>query len=288
MIANSLLQIDGINESAEKKIWAKGIESLAQFAKKNRYVPYAAGIKASLEALAQNDAVYFQNNLAPKEHWRLFKHFQEQACYIDIEATGFYKHDTITTISLFDGKNIKWYVNGENLEDFARDLAQYKLLITFHGGAFDLPFLRRILDIDTTQYGHIDLFLVLKSLGYRGSLKKSYATLGFARNNGLMAVNGNIAVILWHRYKKTRDKKYLEALLCYNIEDVLMLENLMITAYNKKLARLPIKIPHLLPKEKINNPFIPDPEILKEVKTLNAKLNPKKPSPPRKKPNPKN
>ena len=95
-------------------------------------------------------------------------------------------------------------------------------------------------------------------------------------NSNLESIDGNTAIILWDKYKKTNNSKYLEALLCYNIEDVLMLENLMIESYNKKITQLPIKLEKLEIKKRFENPFTPSPEIIKEVKDINSKINPKK------------
>ena len=280
MLNNSFLTVKGISEQQEKNLWGERIADLAAWHNHKKGQPYKAQIEQAQAELAAGNADYFYQQLPRHMHWRLFGDFSEQACYIDIEATGLYKHDTITTIALYDGREIKSYVAGQNLDDIKHDIKKYKTVVTFHGHAFDLPALERNLGL-TVRAPHIDLFLTLKRMGQRGSLKRSYKNFGFTNNHNLTAVDGNMAVILWGRYKKTGEQKYLDALLCYNIEDVLMLENLMIATYNRKIAKIPIKIPPLPLKQTPLNPFTPDPTVIEEVKALNQKLNPKKPRSPR-------
>ena len=280
MLNNSFLTVKGISEQQEKNFWGERIADLEAWRNHKKGAPYKAQIEQVQHELAAGNAHYFYNNLPRHLHWRLFGDFADQVCYIDIEATGLYKHDTITTIALYDGRQIKSYIAGQNLEDIKRDIKKYKAVVTFHGHAFDLPALERNLGLKMT-IPHIDLFLVLKGMGQRCSLKRSYKNFGFTNNHNLTAVDGNVAVILWERYKKTKEQKYLDALLCYNIEDVLMLENLMIATYNRKIAKVPIKIPPLPLKDTPPNPFTPDAGVIEEVKALNQKLNPKKPRPAR-------
>ena len=55
----------------------------------------------------------------------------------------------------------------------------------------------------------------------------------------LAGIDGFFAVLLWYDYKRTGNQKALETLLAYNIQDVLTLENLIITAYNMKINDTP-------------------------------------------------
>ncbi len=83
---------------------------------------------------------------------------------------------------------------------------------------------------------HFDTCFLLRSVGYSGGLKAIERNLGISR--GLMsALDGYSAVLLWKRYKKTRDERYLETLLAYNAEDVLNLEFLLNFAYNNIIVK---------------------------------------------------
>lgn len=70
-------------------------------------------IPNSVRALKENNHSYFSESLPISEHWRLFKEFANQTAYVDIETTGLNPDvSEITTIALYDGKDIKHYVNG--------------------------------------------------------------------------------------------------------------------------------------------------------------------------------
>src|SRR5690606_35283848 len=98
--------------------------------------------------------------------WRLFEDFCTSCVYLDIETTGLGSYgDHVTTIALYDGKSLRTYVHGINLEDFVRDIRDYKLIITYNGITFDVPFLQRQFHT-TLDQAHIDLRYLLKSLGY--------------------------------------------------------------------------------------------------------------------------
>jgi hypothetical protein len=55
----------------------------------------------------------------------------------------------------------------------------------------------------------------------------------------LRDIDGFFAVLLWDEYQKSGDQKALDTLLAYNIQDTVTLENLMVTAYNRKLQQTP-------------------------------------------------
>ena len=61
--------------------------------------------------------------------------------YLDIETTGLDRYfNDITTIALYDGHVIKTYVQGQNLDDFIEDIYKYKVIVTYNGKSFDIPF----------------------------------------------------------------------------------------------------------------------------------------------------
>ena len=117
-------------------------------------------------------------------------------------------------------------------------------LVTYNGKCFDVPFIEWSFKTRLNQI-HIDLRYVLKSLGYSGGLKGCEYQLGVDRGE-LQGVDGFFAVLLWEEYLKTRDRKVLETLLAYNIEDVVNLEQLMVIAYNLKLRDTPFETSHRL------------------------------------------
>ena len=115
--------------------------------------------------------------------------------YLDIETTGLDRHyHSITTIALYDGHEIKTYVHGQNLEDFIDEIYKYKVIITYNGKSFDIPFIESFFII-RLNLAQIDLRYVLYSLGYRGGLKGVERQLGTDRGN-LRDVDGFFAVLL--------------------------------------------------------------------------------------------
>jgi len=111
----------------------------------------------------------------------------------------------------------------------------------------------------------------LYSLGYSGGLKSCEKQLGINRSGDFADIDGYFAVLLWEEYKKNNNKKALETLLSYNIEDVLSLEKLMVISYNKKLRYIPLSVSNIEPSSLPNNPFeVHSPTVRKVKKNLNT------------------
>jgi uncharacterized protein YprB with RNaseH-like and TPR domain len=67
---------------------------------------------------------------------------------LDIETTGLDRqYNSITTIALYDGHEIKTYVHGQNLDDFIEDIQQYKVIVSYNGKSFDIPFIENFFKI---------------------------------------------------------------------------------------------------------------------------------------------
>ncbi|MEX2573118.1 MAG: ribonuclease H-like domain-containing protein, partial [Balneolaceae bacterium] len=254
--------IPSIGVATEKRIWDSGVCSIDEFIKSPP--GFLSGAKLnkinrhillSRDSIRNRDAGYFYESLPSKEHWRLFREYQDSAAYIDIETTGLGgPDDIITTIALYDGKAIRHYVNGVNLDDFVEDIRTYKIIITYNGKTFDVPFIERFFGI-SLPHPHLDLRYILSSLGYSGGLKSCEIQLGIRRPDGLAGVEGFFAVLLWRDYVSRKNRKSLDTLLSYNIEDVLNLECLMIEAYNRKAGELPFAAELLTIPPRPENPF---------------------------------
>nr|WP_321398524.1 ribonuclease H-like domain-containing protein [uncultured Desulfobacter sp.] len=274
MLKNSFQHIPGIGETTEAQLWASGLLEWPQIQSEHtlkipakRLETIAAHTKTAIGHLENKNPAYFADLLPAKEHWRLFDEFRDSTAYVDIETTGLRSYGfEITTIALYDGKDIRYYVQGHNLEEFIEDIQNYKLLVTYNGKTFDVPFIQDQFGIQL-NHAHIDLRYVLKSLGYSGGLKSCEKALGLDRGD-LDGVDGYFAVFLWHEYRKNNNEKALETLLAYNIEDVVNLETLMVLAYNMKLKETPFSATHALPIPRIPEiPFKPDLETIDRIKT---------------------
>ena len=260
------MHLPSIGAQTEKKLWESGIKTIDDFIKCPPKFIGAKNRKKIIDHINSIDNIEDPHNyydyLPSSEQWRIFRQFQRDTAYIDIETTGlsFYQNE-ITTIALYDGENIKHYVNGINLDEFTDDISQYKVIATYNGKTFDIPFIESFFKIDI-PHCHLDLRYILKSLGYSGGLKSCEKQLGIGRGDDLDGVDGFMAVLIWNHYQRRQDKKALETLLAYNIEDVLNLEYLMITAYNKKIKNFPFKLEQLNIPSKKENPFEVDESIV--------------------------
>jgi len=272
MLRSTFCHLPGIGLQRERQLWSVGVGSwdmLSEAEKLPRLASTRDRIKILLDESRKNlelsDPSYFARLLPVNQHWRLFPEFRHTTAYLDIETTGLGFESHITTIVVYDGSRLSHYVWGQNLADFEDDIRRYKLLVTYNGKCFDLPFIERDLKVKLRQ-AHIDLRYVLKSLGYMGGLKACEKRVGIGRNE-LEGVDGYFAVLLWDNYVSSNNDRALETLLAYNSLDVVNLETLMVIAYNMKVKRTPFaKTPLLsLPASPVL-PFAPDIETIARIR----------------------
>jgi hypothetical protein len=253
MLRNTFLHIPGVGLKTEQDIWSGGILSWddlfragsAHFSPKKRDLIHQC-LEDSKNQLATGNPRHFAEKIPAKQHWRFFPEFRESTAYLDIETTGLDSwNNEITTIALYDGKEIFTYVQGQNLDAFEEDIQRYKVIVTYNGKCFDVPFMESYFRMKVPQV-HIDLRYLLRSLGYTGGLKGCEKKAGIDRKE-LEGVDGYFAVLLWQDYQRTKNEKALETLLAYNVEDVVNLETLMLLSYNLKVKETPFARTHQLP-----------------------------------------
>lgn len=253
MLRNTFCHVPGIGLRTEQRLWSSGIISWDDLSLTTdiplppvKAHALKAFVDASTRALHEKNPYYFGDLLPVNERWRLFPEFRDSTVYLDIETTGLGSLENyITTIALYDGKKISWYVHNRNLDDFERDMQQYTCVVTYNGRCFDLPFIKSYLEY-AIEHVHIDLRFVLRSLGFSGGLKGCERMIGLDRKE-LDGVDGYCAVLLWDEYLRNNNERALETLLAYNIMDVVNLEFLMVSAYNLKLNATPFAGTHALP-----------------------------------------
>ena len=273
MLKNTFIHIQSIGAITEKRLWESCIRDWDSISDELS-IPISAGrkhfllngIEESQRHLANSNPAYFSNLLPSNQSWRLFPEFRDSTVYLDIETTGLDRHyNKITTIALYDGQAIKTYVQGQNLDDFIEDIQKYKVIVSYNGKSFDVPFIESYFNIKL-DHAHIDLRYILHSLGFRGGLKGCERELGMERGD-LKDIDGFFAVLLWDEYQKTGNQKVLETLLTYNVQDTINLENLLVTAYNLKLMQTPFYDNHLIEESPPPaNPFSADLETVDRIK----------------------
>ena len=197
----------------------------------------------------------------------MFPEFRDSIAYLDIETTGLDRYfNRITTIALYAGRSIFTYVHGQNLNDFVEDIQKYKIIVSYNGRSFDVPFIENYFKI-RLNHAQIDLRYILQSLGFRGGLKGCERQLDMDRGD-LKEIDGFFAVLLWDEYQRTGDRKALDTLLAYNVQDTVTLENLMVTAYNRKLQQTPFYEKLLIADSPPPvNPHRADLETVEKIKT---------------------
>ncbi|RJX31154.1 MAG: exonuclease [Desulfurivibrio sp.] len=274
MLLNTFIHIPGIGEKTERQIWQAGIHTWDQW-----QPPFPASLSQAKirlvtyhldHYLEQQDgsAAFYAKLLQPAHHWRLFPHFRERTAYLDIETNGQEVGQCeITTIALYDGRAIRTYVQGRNLEQFVDDIDDYEVIVTYSGKNFDVPVIESCLRTRLNQV-HIDLRYILARLGYRGGLKGCERQLGINRLD-LDGVDGYWAVLLWQEFARSGNARALQTLLAYNVADAVNLEPLLVHAYNLHIASTPFALSHYIPlPESPEPPFYPDRAILAEIREM--------------------
>jgi len=244
MLKRTFIHLPGIGPRFEAHFWRQGLATWEDFLaaprirglSRERLGWLQRDLEGSLTHM--HDPAYFAGRLHAGEHWRLFRHFRPKVGYLDIETTGtVWPGLLVTVVGLYDGQNMRQFVQGYNLQKFPQALSEFDLLVTFNGTQFDLPVLRAYFPDLVLPPAHVDLRFLLARLGYKGGLKKIEPRFGIRRPHEVDGMDGYMAVLLWERYQRG-DKGALELLLTYNREDVVNLEVLMEAAFRMSRERL--------------------------------------------------
>ncbi|MCX7847177.1 MAG: ribonuclease H-like domain-containing protein [bacterium] len=273
MLINTFCHIPRVGPRTEARLWQAGIlswhDALLPCHRSHLLRTNPASLDIlhhSFAALDARDIHFFAQRLPHHELWRLFPEFRQRTAFLDIETTGLSGiHDHVTTITLYDGKLINYYVYGHNLTAFLRDIRRYQLLVTYNGKHFDIPYLERFFHTKLPHV-HIDLRFLLHSLGFSGGLKACEHALGLHRGS-LDGIDGSFAVLLWRDYVAHANLAALETLLAYNTADAVNLETLLVKAYNLCLQATPFHAARKLPlPEPPPCPFSPDSTTIARLK----------------------
>ncbi|WP_129598307.1 ribonuclease H-like domain-containing protein [Methanohalophilus profundi] len=241
MLTSTYIHIPGIGKGTERKIWSGGITTWNEFLQNKSSInlpgskkdKIALEIENSIEKLEIRDIPYFAKSIPISEHWRGFRNFSDSVAYVDIETTGLSPSSSkITVIGVYDGKDVKSFVRGINLEEIVQEMEQYDFLVTFNGARFDLPFIHREFPQITMEQMHTDLMYPLRRIGLKGGLKNIEHMLGINRSEETEGMDGFEAVRLWKEYEKGNEKA-LDLLLEYNREDIVNLETILEITYDR-------------------------------------------------------
>lgn len=248
MLTSSFIFLPKISYKKEKQIWDSGIHKWDDFLaaeKVSSVNPLRKKIFDNLLIEAQqqlhaDNAKYFSKLFPNQETWRLYNHFKENTCYLDIETSGYY--GDVTVVGISDGVETKTMVKGINLDAglLKKTLAEYQMIVTFNGSSFDLPVIKRYLGEVIPAVPHVDLRHCCSRIGLTGGLKKIEKELGIKRADEVAEMQGSDAVYLWQMWKTTGNRKYLDLLVQYNEEDILNLKPLAEYTYKNLQEKLQI------------------------------------------------
>src|SRR3989344_4012426 len=243
MIRQSFIFLDKVGNNTEKKIWKQGINDWDLFLKTNkidglskpRKLYHDMQLIKARNAVYSFDSSYFIDKLPQAEMWRLYEFFKDEAVFLDIETSGIGRFDTITVVGLFDGIDTKTMIRGINLDYnyLRRELKKYKLIETYNGAAFDLPFIRKRHPGLLPEIPHFDLKSACERIGLSGGLKEIEKKMGIKRNQIIEKMHGGDAATLWRMHRATGDDYYLRLLVEYNEEDVINLKTIADYAVGK-------------------------------------------------------
>lgn len=246
MLLHTFRHVRGIGPTRERALWASGCRTWQDMASgagaaslpKSLRESVPNQIKKDLGAYKQGDIRYLSGRLAPKEHWRFYRHFREKAVFLDIETTGMDPESSAVTVigvhSKKDGTRV--FIDGYNLDDFTGYIGEFDILVTFNGTTFDVPFLNSSFYDLSLPPAHIDLRWLARSVGLSGGLKSVERQIGIARPEDVDEISGFDAVILWKHYLKNHDQSALRRLVRYNLEDTVNLERLLAECCNRSYA----------------------------------------------------
>jgi hypothetical protein len=243
MLENSFIHIPGIGETTERRLWEKGIFDWQTFLRSSQS-PLSPGKDAIAREMLQKslehreDASFFAEIFPQREMWRLFQAFKAGCVYLDIETSaGIGGCDEITVIGIYDGNEVKSFINGIDLDAFEIEIARYDMVVTFNGTCFDLPYIRRAFPSISLPKVHVDLRFLMGRLGYRGGLKKIERDCGIVRDRDIADMGGLEAVWLWRDYLDG-DASALERLVRYNRADIVNLEPLAAKGFHEMKRRV--------------------------------------------------
>ena len=242
MIQKTFQILDRVSNRKEQSIWQQGIGDWDSFISKDHIKgisPHAKKyfdrqLTLAKQALHNQNSNYFINKIPSMETWRLYNTFKQDAVFLDIETEGVGKNADITVIGLFDGLNTKTMIKDINMDYniIKNELKKYKIIITFNGSSFDLPFIKKRYDI-LPEIPHIDLRHICARLGLTGGLKEIEKKFNIKRNKIIEKLYGGDALTLWRMYKGSGDDYYLNLLVEYNEDDCFNLKKIMDFCYER-------------------------------------------------------
>ena len=266
MLRSTFLHLTGVGPWTETQLWRTGVRSWEAFLALSaipgvgpvRKARWDGELRRAEEALRARSADWFAERLPLTEHWRLYREFHRETAFLDIETTSLSPYEGIVTVvTVHGGGATRSFVADEDLGELPAYLRRFRVLVTFNGLFFDVPFLQVAFPDWVPPRAHIDLRFALRRLGYVGGLKRIEQTLTLGDRHGVEGIAGLDAVRLWERYRRG-ERAALGLLVEYNRADTVNLEPLLDFTVDELERRLrPVEGPRTL--EMFGAPTRPGP-----------------------------
>ena len=230
VLQNTFLLLPRIGLRTERTIWKQSIQDWQAWLDAPKVRGFSLARKAAYDELLReaskrllaDDGEWFASRIPRSEHWRLYHAFKERVLFLDIETTGWY---SVTMVGMSNGYDMKTMVRGSSLDraGLLHEIKNARLLVTYNGCAFDIPVLEHYFGFKL-HIPHVDLRTVSRRLGLVGGLKRIERELGIIRDEDVQDMQSGEAPLLWHAWRSTGERGFLERLAKYNAEDVLNLK----------------------------------------------------------------
>jgi uncharacterized protein YprB with RNaseH-like and TPR domain len=242
MIRNTFRILNGVGPKKELRLWRDGVLTWDDFLRAESVAAFSSSAKSRFdetvseasERLSMLDARYCRDALVRSEHCRLFALCGDDAVYLDIETNGLPAgmggYPTVVGIS--DRNGYSSFIRGEglNAEALMERMKAGRVLVTFYGSVFDIPFLERTIPGFRMEVPHFDLCFGLRRVGLKGGLKGVEQAMGIVRDERAQGMDGYDAVRLWDEASRGSSEA-LDLLVLYNREDTVNLMRLAPEAY---------------------------------------------------------
>lgn len=257
LITSTFCHLRGISEDREQALWKSGVANWDDFERK--YQPqlslFSGGTRAnallrelelSRRALDERQLEYFAEKLPKREHYRLAYAFPEDTVFLDIETTGLSRYyDYITVVGLSRGKTYHIHLRGADPRPMLDAINSARVLVTFNGSLFDVPFLLQEFSAARIPKVHVDLRFLARRVGLRGGQKDLEEKLSLRRANEIADVRGDAAPVLWHRFRRG-DEDALRKLILYNHADIHGMKGIFDYVAGQLIKRLQIPFADLI------------------------------------------
>jgi uncharacterized protein YprB with RNaseH-like and TPR domain/predicted nuclease with RNAse H fold/dephospho-CoA kinase len=251
MLLCTFQHLKGISKKKEQDLWRSGIIRWEDFESFKNKLPLLKDIcppndsffNLSRRALAEENLEFFAKMLPIQEHYRIALTFPQKTLFLDIETTGLSRYyDTITIVGWSFGKEYKVFIKGDEEKTLREAVSQAKVIVTFNGSLFDLPFLRQEFKDLRIPLCHVDLRFLGRRVGLSGGQKTIEGLLGIKRPDDVSNVRGEAAPVLWYRYR-WGDQSALKQLISYNHSDIegmkIILDNVIDRLFKKEHFPIP-------------------------------------------------